>query len=195
MGAMQMLASRSAHLLAVLAAAAALLALLALGAPSARADHYNRLLAPAKACPHQKNPADSIRTQKKAMRCMHNYARRRVGARKLRKQRKLQRSSKAKAADILRCGDFDHNACGRDAFYWLRRVEFAVGCYAAGENLTMGSGQLGSVRSRMSAWLHSDLHRQALLRRSYRKAGISMLRGTMQGHQVQVWVAHFGSRC
>ena len=52
---------------------------------------------------------------------------------------------------FLRCQEFDHQACGRDTFYWTRRSGYASGCWGAGEKIAWGSGSLGSVRAIMSA--------------------------------------------
>jgi len=46
------------------------------------------------------------------MRCMHNYARGRVGRAALRTSSLLQSSSNRKTSDLIACG-FSHTACGR----------------------------------------------------------------------------------
>jgi uncharacterized protein YkwD len=171
-----------------------LVAGLALAAP-AQAERFDRLLAPESVCPNQTEVDRSLRRQVATMRCLHRYARRRAGRRALYRSRRLRRSARAKARDIRRCQSFSHTACGRDAFYWFRRFGFARGAFGIAENLAFGSGDAGSPRSMMSAWLHSDGHRQALLDGDYRVAGFAVVRGRYEGYdRVQFWVAHFGYR-
>lgn len=166
------------------------------GADPAVADHRDQLLAPGKVCPKQTNRSLSIKRQLRIMRCMHNFARKKKGRKPLRKRGKLQWSATQKTREILECQDFSHDACGRDAFYWIRRTGFMSGCYGVNENISYGSGWKGSVRNVMSGWLHSDGHRRALLTRRHRFIGIGLARGSYQGYDgVQSWTAHFGYRC
>jgi uncharacterized protein YkwD len=108
----------------------------------------------------------------------------------------LTSSSGSKVADIMRCQQFSHTACGRETFYRMRRVGYAVGCWGGGENIAWGSGRLGSVRNIMSVWLHSTDHRNNLLRSRYRHYGAGLAKGRFKGYDgAQVWVMHFGYRC
>jgi uncharacterized protein YkwD len=166
------------------------------GGGNAFAHHYDHLLAPGSRCANQTSPRASVATQEAAMRCMHNYARGRRGLRSLQTHASLVSSGGSKAADIMRCQQFSHNACGREAFYWVRRVGYTRGCWGAGENIAWGSGGLGSVRSIMSAWLHSTDHRNNLLRSRYRDQGAGLVKGHFGGYDgAQVWVMHFGYHC
>jgi uncharacterized protein YkwD len=98
------------------------------------------------------------------MRCMHNYARRQAGRNRLAASSLLARSSDAKSADILRCQEFRHTACGRSLTYHFHRVGYTSGdCWGVGENIAWGSGRYATVRSIMRARLHSDAHRGAIL--------------------------------
>ena len=168
--------------------------LLALVPASASASGpWDTLLAPKRACPGQSDPSQPIAVQEHTMVCMHNWARARLGLRPLQKARELRRSSHDKAEDIKRCQQFSHEACGRGAFYWVRRVGFETGSFGAGENLEFGEGALGTVRAAMSAWLNSDIHREVLLTPSWQDVGFSVVKGKFEGHPgVAIWVAHFG---
>jgi uncharacterized protein YkwD len=167
---------------------------LALAAP-AQADHFDRLLAPESVCQRQTEVDRPLWAQRRTMRCLHRYARRKAGRRILYGSRRLRRSALAKARDIRRCGSFSHTACGRDAFFWFDRVGYTRGSFGIAENLAFGSGEAGSPRTMMSAWLHSVGHRRALLDRDYRHVGFGLVRGSYEGFdRVQFWVAHFGYR-
>jgi uncharacterized protein YkwD len=166
----------------------------ALAAPAeARA---GELLAPKSKCEGQTQLRRPASEQERAMRCLINYARRKSGHRPLDPTPKLGRSADLKASDILGCQDYDHHACGRDPFYFLRVVEYLIGCAGAGENLYWGPGGYGTARFTMRQWLGSQSHREAMLRGRYRDMGVGVRDGTMQGESgSQVWVAHFGYHC
>jgi uncharacterized protein YkwD len=174
--------------------AAIVAALLGLAPASASASGpYDNLLAPESACPGQSDPSLPAAAQEQTMVCMHNWARAQSGLQPMVMARQLQRSSHKKARDIRRCHQFSHNACGRSPFYWIHRVGFETGHYGAGENLAFGQGSAGTVRSMMSAWLNSAVHRSDLLTPSWRDVGVSLLDGKLDGHSgVAIWVAHFG---
>lgn len=152
------------------------------------------LLAPPSVCPHQTEPNARAGIQLKAMRCMTNYARERRGLRPLGDARALDRAGARKAADILRCDEFSHEACGRDFTYWIRRFGYTRGgCWRAGENIAWGNGPLGSVRAIFRAWLHSPGHRENILG-PYRQLGLGFRVGTLEGNGgAHVWVQEFGS--
>jgi uncharacterized protein YkwD len=184
------------RLVAGLATVALAAALAGPGAEAASARHKDRLLAPKKVCQKQGQVSLSAARQEGVMRCTHNYARRKAGLRAMRKRGGLQWSAGQKAVEILKCQDFSHSACGRDPFYWLRRTGLLRGCYGAGENIGFGSGKHGSVRNVMSAWLHSDGHRRALLSSRHRTFGVGVARGSFRGFSsTQIWVAHFAYTC
>ena len=192
----------------VLAAACALVAPV-----SASATHYDELLAPKSACPGQGATKAEARKLVRAAVCLHNRARQgaqgrgpeRAGkpksagkskfAGELSKSVALKHAAKAKAVDIFRCGEFDHAACGRDPFYWQKKVGYATGCYGVAENLFYAGRSAATPRAAMSAWLHSDLHRQILLDRRYDEVGIAARSGQLGERRARVWVAHFGYRC
>ena len=165
----------------------------------ADATHYDYLLAPSDRCggPKQTDTSLSTAEQEAVMRCMHNYARAKASRAALASNSLLTSSSDAKTADMLRCGQFSHTACGRETLYHVKRVGYTSGgCWGAAENIAWGSGSRGSVRSIMSAWLHSDGHRNNILNSRYRETGFGLRKGTFQGYGgAQVWTAHLGYRC
>lgn len=186
---------RSTYRLALSSLLPALLAMLVISAP-AHADHYDHLLAPKSVCADQLKDRVSTDRMEQSMQCMHRYARRKVGVRKLERTPKLMRSAAAKAQDILDCQNFSHTACGLDAFYWLHKLLYtASGCYSLGENISLGSSYKGDVRYAMSGWLHSDGHRQSLLDPRFSDIGIGVVRGNYHGYNARSWTAHFGDRC
>jgi uncharacterized protein YkwD len=176
-----------------IALAALATALLAAPAAASASGPWDSLLAPESACPGQSDASLPADTQEQVMVCMHRWARAQQGLSGLHVSKQLRSSSTRKARDIRRCQDFRHDACGRDAFYWFKKVGFLRGSYGAGENLELGNGQAATVRGAMSAWLNSDDHRNVLLTPNYDDLGVSMVSGQFKGYTgVAVWVAHFG---
>jgi uncharacterized protein YkwD len=172
-------------------------ALLALAAPASADGPWDRLLAPQGSCGAQTDRGGSVRAQERAMRCLVNFARRAEGLAPLRKRgSRLSKAADRKAADILRCGEFSHTACGRPFTFHIKATSYAAGCYGAGENIAWGSGHLGTVRSIMSGWLNSDGHRANLLNARYRDHGVALRTGRLSGYDgAAVWVHQLGYRC
>jgi uncharacterized protein YkwD len=177
-------------------------ALLAAIAASAGAPRFARaagaapdpLLAPLSACPHQTELRAPPAVQLRAMRCMTAFARERRGLPPLADSRRLDRAGGRKAADILRCDEFSHEACGRGFTYWMRRFGYLRGgCWRAGENIAWGSGALGSVRAIFRAWLRSPAHRRNILG-PYAQLGLGLRVGTLEGTpDAHVWTQELGS--
>jgi uncharacterized protein YkwD len=161
------------------------------GAAQAGAKALDRLIAPPAACPSDA----SVAGQEAAMRCMVNFARQRAGLGTLSNSTRLDRSAAHKARDILRCDSFSHFACGRDFTYWMQRAGYIPAhCWRVGENLAVGSGATGTVRSAFSALIHSPPHRENILGH-YSGVGIGLRVGTLAGARERVWTQHFGSHC
>jgi len=161
---------------------------------AARTATTSPLIASAAACPDE--GGSSIEARERAMLCMTNYARAGVGLGELAEVEELDSSAAGKAADVLRCDQFSHFACGREFTYWIRAAGYiGEGCWHAGENLAWGTGEYGSVRAIFRAWMDSPTHRQNILG-EYDQVGIGLSTGNLEGHAgAQVWAAHFGSRC
>jgi uncharacterized protein YkwD len=168
--------------------------LLAATASTALAHHYDRLLATSAQCANQENTRLSAADQERVMRCLHNKARAKAGRYSLRARSMLASSSDGKTADMMRCNEFSHNACGRPMVFHFQRVGYtSCRAYGWGENIVWSTG--GTARAAMSAWLHSDPHRANILSTHYRDLGIGLRRGTFLGRRgASVWTAHFGYR-
>jgi uncharacterized protein YkwD len=152
-----------------------------------------RLIAPVSACPHQTGPGAAAGVQVRAMRCLTNFARAGRGLPALSAAAPLDRAAGHKSADILRCQDFSHEACGREFTHWIKRSGYR-GC-ALAENIAWGTGALGSVRSIFRAWMRSPGHRENILG-PYEEIGIGLRIGRLEGNSgAQVWTQSFGARC
>jgi len=174
----------------------ATLAVAGLAAPAGvAADEPRRapLIAPASACPDQTDPGAPPAAQVKAMRCLTNFARRGRGLPPLAASAPLNGAASHKSADILRCDEFSHEACGREFTYWVERSGYRGGCLA--ENIAWGSGPLGSVRSIFSNWMRSPGHRENILG-PYAEIGIGLRVGRLDGYGgAHVWTQSFGGEC
>jgi uncharacterized protein YkwD len=149
-------------------------------------------LAPVSACAGQTAEL-SGEEQVAVMLCMTNYARAANGLAPLRGSKPLRRSAEEKSNDILTCGDFSHEACGRPFTFWDKRNGYLKGCWKAAENIAWGTGDLASVRAIFNAWLNSPEHHENILG-PYKEVGIGLRIGTVEGYEgAAVWTQDFGS--
>lgn len=126
------------------------------------------------------------------MLCLVNKARTARGLTQLTAVGSLGRAAGRKSADILRCDEFSHEACGREFTYWIERSGYEA-CSAA-ENIAYGTGSLGTPRSIFRAWMRSSGHRRNILG-SYEDIGIGLQIGELEGTRgAHVWTQQFGSR-
>ncbi len=126
--------------------------------------------------------------------CVLNYARVREGLAALPVSPLLNRSSRLKALDIIRCQQLSHEACGRDA----RAVADAVGYPKVtwGENIYSGPGPFMPARVAADGWLNSPHHRENLFRPQWTEQGIAVVvADQFKGQRnVAIWVSEFGER-
>jgi uncharacterized protein YkwD len=140
------------------------------------------LLAPASVCP-------TTRERHGQVTCLVNYARRHNGRAAVRSDSRLTTTAQRKAADILRCQDFSHAACGRPWDFWIRMGQ-PVAAYA--ENIAWGSGAAATARSTMDRWLNSPGHLRNIENPRFTRLGVGEVTGTFLGYgNAAVWVQHF----
>lgn len=130
------------------------------------------------------------------MQCMTNFARSRVGLPAFTVVSSLDRSAGLKSGDMLRCDEFDHEACGREFAFWMRRVGYLHGnCWQAAENIALGTGSYGTVRAIFRSWIHSPGHRRNILG-PLRDLGVGLRVGDLDAYRgAHVWTQQFGSLC
>lgn len=172
--------------IAVLLAAFAVAAVVGAGTHSAAA-------AARTGCPGQNDAGAPAGAQERAMLCLVNRAREQRGLDPLAAPASLARAAGRKSADILRCDEFSHEACGREFTYWIERVGYR-GC-REGENIAYGSGDYAPPRVIFRMWMRSAGHRQNILG-PYEDIGIGLQVGTLDGSGgAHVWTQQFGARC
>jgi uncharacterized protein YkwD len=166
--------------------------------PSVVPDEFTAYVAPARVCPGADDLGAPVEAQLETELCLVNYARRVQGVPELATSPMLMRSASLKAADIVRCNQFSHEACGADV-----RQPFADSGYFAptldsrfGENLAWGGSEAGSPRGALLGWLDSPEHRANLLRADWAEQGLALVyvpnfRGVVDS---RIWVSHFGRR-
>jgi uncharacterized protein YkwD len=144
------------------------------------------------ACAGQDKGTAPVAAQERIMICLVNNARSARGLEPLTGLASLARAADHKSADILRCDEFSHEACGREFTYWMTHFGYH-GC-TEGENIAWGSGSLGTPRSIFRAWMHSQGHRENILG-PYQDIGIGLRTGKLEGYGgAHVWTQQFGSR-
>jgi uncharacterized protein YkwD len=148
--------------------------------------------AAAASCAGQGNALAPAAAQEKTMLCLVNHARVNWGLEPLAAPAELAGSAGRKSADILRCDEFSHEACGREVGYWPERFGYG-GC--VGENIAYAVGRSATPRAIFRLWMNSPGHRENILRSSYDDIGIGLQVGEIEGFGgAHVWTQQFGIR-
>ena len=101
------------------------------------------------------------------------------------------RAADLKAADIIRCQDFSHHACGTEADARARQSGHKG---AFGENIAWSTGPARSPRATLDGWLNSDGHRRNLFQPVWTSQGVGLAQARFKGKRgAAVWVSHFGA--
>lgn len=154
------------------------------------------LVAPTDLCPGEAEAGAPAEVQEEAMRCMVDFARRQSGLAALSDSERLDRSAGEKSADILRCDDFSHSACGRPFDFWIEKVGYIpASCWRIGENIAWMGGRETTTRDVFELLIHSPPHRANILG-PYSEVGVGLQSGDLNGHDAaHVWTQHFGTHC
>lgn len=145
------------------------------------------------ACSGQDDAGASTAAQERTVLCLVNQARKQRGLDPFATPPSLARSAARKSADILRCDEFSHEACGREFTYWIKRSGYG-GC-GWGENIAYGSGSFATPKSIFRSWMNSSGHRRNILG-SYDDIGIGLQVGELEGEGgAHVWTQQFGRDC
>ena len=124
------------------------------------------------------------------MLCLVNQLRTNRGLEPLATPPSLARAAGRKSADIIRCDEFSHEACGREVEYWPDRFDYG-GC--VGENIAYATGRTATPRAIFRLWMSSRGHRENILRSSYDDIGIGLQTGEIEGFTgAHVWTQQFG---
>lgn len=156
-------------------------------------DPWKHYLASEKTCPGGERTDLPPARQATTMVCLLNYAREQRRLSPLRVVSFLDETSVEKAGRIVRCTDFNHDACGIDA-----AEEVRAGGYrgAWGENLVISSGEVGAPRPALDSWLNSEHHRENLFDPAWRVMGLAVQHLDRFGsdRDLWLWVNQFGDR-
>jgi uncharacterized protein YkwD len=154
-------------------------------------DPWKAYLAPERACPHGEDRTRPVEAQAQTMICLLNWARRRRGLRPLANHPLLARAAAFKARDIVACGDFAHEACGKPSDAVVAEAGFTPNGW--GENIYAGPRAFGSPRVAADGWLNSTGHRENLFRSDWTHQGVALLplRSFDGQPDVAIWVSHF----
>ena len=104
-----------------------------------------------------------------------NQARGARGIPPLRVGVRLQRAARAHSRAIVRSGSFAHGS------WYLRLRRYGVRARTVGETIAWGVGLEGTADGFVAMWLASPPHRATMLNRSFRRIGVGIAVGTMDG--------------
>ena len=155
-------------------------------------DPWRSFLAPESACPGRNETSLAPSLQQRTAVCLVNYARGRQGLAPLPESAQISQWSALKAADIVRCGEFAHTACGLAGDAHARAAGFTG---AVGENLFLGPQEYRTALAAVDGWLNSPEHRANLFRALWMSQGIAVLHtDSLRGQtDVAVWVSQFST--
>src|SRR3954451_5334827 len=134
-------------------------------------DAWAAWVAPESVCPGGEAAA-APQTEVATMVCLINFARAHQGLGPVTLVPSLNAASLAKAQDIVRCGKFEHAACGKAPDQDATEAGYAP-AGGWGENLYVGEGRRGAPRVAMDDWLNSPHHRENLFLPQWRTAGLA----------------------
>jgi uncharacterized protein YkwD len=159
----------------------------------AKNDPWKGYLADEQACPGGEKLDAPLDEQANTMVCLVNYARQKRGLERVATAGVLNQSALAKANRIVRCLDFNHNACGQAPEADIRALGYSG---AWGENLIISGGPYGAPRPALDGWLNSPGHRENLFRPEWRIEGIAVekIEKFGQDRNMTLWVNQFGDR-
>jgi uncharacterized protein YkwD len=151
------------------------------------------LLAPASVCPGADDASASAASQRRAVGCLVNWARRHDRRLSLRQPSSLRRAALLKGRQVVACGAFSHTPCGAGPAAAVKAAGYRFSSY--GENLFFGPWGQVTPRQVVAAWLASPPHRANILRPMFRDFGATFVRasGFDPGGDSVVWVATFAS--
>ena len=152
------------------------------------------LAAATSACPGSRTLEGTPAERRPTLLCLVNFARVAAGLPALRESRALATVARAKARDVVVCGHFDHEACGKPAFAHMASSGFGYRLVA--ENLFLSQRPIGSAYDAFVAWLRSPPHRKVMFRSSFSHAGTAVFEldqfsGTPG---VELWVLELGQK-
>jgi uncharacterized protein YkwD len=110
--------------------------------------------------------------------CLINNRRTRRGLPRLRINNRLSKAAKWHTHDMVRRSYFGHvSRRGRDVVDRLYGARYLGGrfSWAVGENLAWGSGNRGTPRQIVQAWMNSPGHRRNMLDSRFREIGIGVI--------------------
>ena len=137
------------------------------------------------------------RKAKAALLCLLNAERRRHGLRALRANARLARAAKAHSRTMVQQRFFAHVGPGRSsptARLYAARYLPGRGGWAIGENLGFGTGAMTRPISIHQAWMHSTLHRAAMLSPRFREVGFGLYPGIPFQSRGATFTANFATR-
>lgn len=174
---------------AVLTLAAATLT----GAAEGGAREWSAYLAPVGTCNGAEDANAAPLVQRRAVRCLVNWARAQDSSRRLAPSRALRRAAALKGQKVAACNQFSHTPCDADVTAAVRASGYRFSSF--GENLYAASGGSRAAREVVAAWLRSPSHRATLLHPGFRDLGAARVEASNllgSGHAI-VWVTAFAA--
>jgi uncharacterized protein YkwD len=161
---------------------------------SVQAASSNSLIAPIKVCPYQNEKFNTAKMNN-SLRCLVNYARQKSNLNQYKNLNSLNKAARLKAFDMIGCQTLGHNACGRPASFWPRRMGYFKKDAVITESVAVGYNNGFGARDILIGWL-KGANRSTILSGDYEEFGTGVQRGQQIGKykKVSTWVIFAGYR-
>ena len=181
------------YLAVAVVAALTLAAAVAAGAAEGAAPSWSTYLAPVGTCSEAENAVAAPLVQRRAVRCLVNWARARDSSGRLAPSRALRRAAALKGQKVAECNQFSHTPCNADVTAAVRASGYRFSAF--GENLYAAAGGSTSAREVVAAWLRSPSHRATLLHPGFRELGAARIEAAklLGNDRAIVWVTAFAA--
>ncbi len=141
--------------------------------------------------------ARTLGQARSAVRCLLNEERTQRGVRPLRGSELLKAAATRHSLDMVSRTYFSHDGPqGSTLVARVTRTGYInprVG-WTVGENIGWGSGELGTPKAMVKAWMASPGHKANLLTPAFKEVGIGIALGSPRGGQGVTYTTDFGAR-
>lgn len=118
-----------------------------------------------------------------------NAERSQAGAEPLRLNAELSVAATRKANDMIASDYWSHDSPnGTTPWYWIESTDYSYSY--AGENLAKNFSTAQGV---VNAWMHSDEHRDNIVKPEYKEVGFAVVEGDLKGEATTLVVAMYGT--
>ena len=142
---------------------------------------------------HLQPSSHNMGTIQHSVLCLLNQERAKHGLKALHSSKRLRGAAKHHSRAMVSDHFFDHTSpSGSTMVSRISSVGYRF--RMAGENIGWGSGYLATPAAMVRGWMHSQGHRENILRRGFHEIGIGVVTGTPEGSGGATYTTDFGAK-